>query len=75
MKKVLHIALNELLLLRKDKMAVIWMIVLPLGMTFIGGLVFGISWIVSKVKKQPRQKRFTLGGVLSLAGLIVVWVL
>jgi len=41
MKKLLHIALNELLLLRKDKMAVMWMIVLPLGMTFIGGLVFG----------------------------------
>jgi ABC-2 type transport system permease protein len=41
MKKLLHIALNELLLLRKDKMAAVWMIVLPLGMTFIGGLVFG----------------------------------
>jgi ABC-2 type transport system permease protein len=41
MKKLLHIALNELLLLRKDKMATIWMIVLPLGMTLIGGLVFG----------------------------------
>jgi len=41
MKKLLYIALNELLLLRKDKMAVIWMIVLPLGMTLIAGLVFG----------------------------------
>jgi ABC-2 type transport system permease protein len=41
MKKLLHIAWNELLLLLKDRMAVIWMIVLPLGMTLIGGLVFG----------------------------------
>lgn len=41
MKKLLYIALNELLLLRKDRMAAIWMIVLPLGMTLIGGLVFG----------------------------------
>jgi ABC-2 type transport system permease protein len=41
MKKLLTIALNELLLLRKDRMAVVWMVVLPLGMTLIGGLVFG----------------------------------
>jgi ABC-2 type transport system permease protein len=41
MKKLIHIALNELLLLRKDRMAVIWMIVLPMGITLIGGLVFG----------------------------------
>ena len=41
MKKLLYIALNELLLLRKDKMAVVWMIILPLGMTTIMGLVFG----------------------------------
>lgn len=41
MKKLLYIALNELLLLRKDRMAAIWMVVLPLGMTLIGGLVFG----------------------------------
>ena len=41
MKKLLHIALNELLLLLKDKMAVVWMVVLPLGMTAIMGLVFG----------------------------------
>ncbi len=41
MKKLLYIALNELSLLRKDRMAVVWMIVLPLGMTLIGGLVFG----------------------------------
>jgi ABC-2 type transport system permease protein len=41
MKKLLHIAWNELLLLLKDRMAVIWMVVLPLGMTLIGGLVFG----------------------------------
>jgi len=41
MKKLLYVASNELLLLRKDKMAVIWMVVLPLGMTLIGGLVFG----------------------------------
>jgi len=40
MKKLLYVASNELLLLRKDKMAVIWMVVLPLGMTLIGGLVF-----------------------------------
>jgi len=41
MKKLLYIALNELLLLRKDKMAVVWMILLPLGMTTIMGLGFG----------------------------------
>lgn len=41
MKKPFHIALNELLLLLKDRMAVIWMIILPLGMTAIMGLVFG----------------------------------
>jgi ABC-2 type transport system permease protein len=43
MRKLLHIALNELLLLRKDRMAVVWMVVLPLGMTLIAGLVFGAS--------------------------------
>jgi ABC-2 type transport system permease protein len=41
MIKLLYIAWNELLLLRTDRMAVIWMVVLPLGMTLIGGLVFG----------------------------------
>lgn len=41
MKKLLYIALNELHLLLKDRMAVIWMVVLPLGMTLLGGLVFG----------------------------------
>lgn len=41
MKKLLHIALNELLLLRKDKMAAVWMIILPLAMTTIMGMVFG----------------------------------
>ncbi len=41
MKKLLHIALNELLLLRKDRMAAVWMIILPLAMTAIMGLVFG----------------------------------
>ena len=41
MKKLFHIALNELLLLLKDKMAVVWMVILPLGMTAIMGLVFG----------------------------------
>jgi ABC-2 type transport system permease protein len=40
-KKLLHIALNELLLLRKDKMAAVWMIILPLAMTTIMGMVFG----------------------------------
>jgi len=41
MKKLLYIALNELHLLLKDRMAVIWMVVLPLGVTTIMGLVFG----------------------------------
>jgi len=41
----------------------------------IGGLVFGVCWIVSKVKKQTPKKTFPLGGILSLAGLFVVWVL
>ena len=41
MKKLLHITLNELLLLRKDRMAAVWMIILPLAMTTIMGLVFG----------------------------------
>jgi len=41
MKKLLYIALNELHLLLKDRMAVIWMVILPLGMTTIMGLVFG----------------------------------
>ena len=40
MKKLFHITLNELLLLRKDKMAAIWMIILPLAMTIIMGMVF-----------------------------------
>jgi ABC-2 type transport system permease protein len=41
MKKSLYVALNELLLLLKDRMAVVWMIILPLAMTAIMGLVFG----------------------------------
>jgi ABC-2 type transport system permease protein len=41
MKKLFHITLNELLLLRKDRMAAVWMIILPLAMTAIMGLVFG----------------------------------
>jgi ABC-2 type transport system permease protein len=41
MKKLLYIALNELLLLLKDRMAVVWMVILPLAMTAIMGLVFG----------------------------------
>jgi ABC-2 type transport system permease protein len=41
MKKLLLIVLNELLLLRKDRMAAVWMIILPLAMTTIMGLVFG----------------------------------
>ena len=41
MKKLLYIAMNELLLLLKDRMAVVWMVILPLGMTAIMGLVFG----------------------------------
>jgi len=41
MKKLFHITLNELLLLRKDRMAAVWMIILPLAMTTIMGLVFG----------------------------------
>jgi ABC-2 type transport system permease protein len=41
MKKLFHIALNELLLLCKDRMAAVWMIILPLAMTTIMGLVFG----------------------------------
>ncbi len=41
MKKLFHITLNELLLLRKDKMAAVWMIILPLAMTTIMGLIFG----------------------------------
>jgi len=41
MKKLLHIAMNEILLLIKDKMAVVWMIILPLGMTVIAGFAFG----------------------------------
>jgi ABC-2 type transport system permease protein len=43
MKKLVHIALNELLLLRKDRMAAVWMIVLPMALTLIAGLVFGAS--------------------------------
>ena len=41
MRKLIYIALNEWLLLLKDKMAGVWMIVLPLAMTTIMGLVFG----------------------------------
>jgi len=41
MKKLLYITLNELLLLYKDKMAAIWMIVLPLALMSITGLTFG----------------------------------
>ncbi len=41
MKKLLYIALNELLLLLKDKMAAVWMIILPLGLTTVMGLAFG----------------------------------
>jgi ABC-2 type transport system permease protein len=41
MKKSLYIALNELLLLLKDRMAVVWMVILPLAMTVIMGLIFG----------------------------------
>lgn len=41
MKKLLYIALNELLLLRKDRMAAVWMIILPIVLTLIAGLVFG----------------------------------
>jgi ABC-2 type transport system permease protein len=41
MKKLLYVALNELLLLFKDKMAAVWMIILPLAMTTIMGMVFG----------------------------------
>jgi ABC-2 type transport system permease protein len=41
MRKLLYVALNELLLLFKDRMAAVWMIVLPLAMTAIMGLVFG----------------------------------
>ena len=41
MKKLLYIALNELLLLRKDRMAAVWMIILPIVLTLIAGVVFG----------------------------------
>ena len=41
MKKLLYVASNELLLLLKDRMAAVWMIILPLAMTTIMGLVFG----------------------------------
>ena len=41
MKKLLYIASNELSLLFKDKMAVVWMLILPLGLTAIMGLAFG----------------------------------
>jgi hypothetical protein len=37
----IYIALNELLLLLKDRMAVVWMVILALAMTAIMGLVFG----------------------------------
>lgn len=41
MNKSLYVALNELLLVVKDRMAVVWMVILPLAMTAIMGLVFG----------------------------------
>ena len=41
MKKMLLIGLNELLLLSKDRMAIVWMLIVPLGLTFIACLVFG----------------------------------
>jgi ABC-2 type transport system permease protein len=41
MKKLLHVARKELLSLFKDRMAAVWMIVLPLGLTTIMGLIFG----------------------------------
>jgi len=41
MKKLLYVASNELSLLLKDKMAAVWMIILPLGLTTIMGLAFG----------------------------------
>ena len=41
MKKLLYVAANELLLLVKDKMALVWMVVLPLGITVIAGFAFG----------------------------------
>jgi len=41
MKKLLYVASNELLLLFKDRMAVVWMLILPLGLTTIMGLAFG----------------------------------
>lgn len=41
MKKLLYVASNELLLLFKDKMAAVWMLILPLGLTTIMGLAFG----------------------------------
>ena len=41
MNKLLYVALNELLLLFKDRMAAVWMIILPLAMTTIMGLAFG----------------------------------
>jgi len=41
MKKMLLIGLNELLLLSKDRMAIVWMLIAPLGLTFIACLVFG----------------------------------
>jgi ABC-2 type transport system permease protein len=40
-KKLLYVALNEFTLLLKDRMAAIWMVVLPVVMTLIGWLVFG----------------------------------
>jgi ABC-2 type transport system permease protein len=41
MRKLLYVASNELSLLLKDRMAAVWMIVLPLGLTTIMGLAFG----------------------------------
>ena len=41
MRKLLYIALHELLLLLKDRMAAVWMVILPLAMTAIMGLIFG----------------------------------
>jgi ABC-2 type transport system permease protein len=41
MKTLWYIAVKELRLIAKDRMAAVWMIFLPLGLTAIMGLVFG----------------------------------
>jgi ABC-2 type transport system permease protein len=41
MIKLQYMARHELLLLLKDRMAVVWMVILPLAMTAIMGLIFG----------------------------------